>query len=477
MNNRITELQMGINDIILQNKFDVTQGDKNTHFIKISFNEEIDLVGWTLIAYFKTMYPVEVFVDTYSNLTQIMEIAIPTNALLRNGKLQVEFGLKKDDQLITINKFLELNVLKTINGAYLNANLGNNTQNNIAEALGKIQKLVDNANNKIEEYNLNAKNKTDEFNSNATKQGEDYVHAVKTEGDTWVIAVQNEGDIQYKRVNESGSTNIQNLNTEYNNKIKNLDTTITNYIVTNSDKFKGEKGEPGQNGQNAIISNVIASVNNTVGTPNVQVQMGGTENNRTFNFSFENLKGDRGENGLPGTTDYNQLQNKPTLDFYKQNSTIQTNKSDLAIQLKSNNNQAQYEEWTKNNVRKIIFGFESGTNNDKFVFNGYNNTFLELNGFSYLQAKLPYITIGTKLRMSSGDANVFITPENDIAKTLKFYDIGIGNNCYLDLDFGGKSTIMGLKEPTGPQQPTTKKYVDDELNKLLKRIEALEQKK
>lgn len=203
MNNRVTELQMGINDITIQNKFDVTQGDKNTHFIKITFNENVDLDGWNLISYFKTMYPVEIFVDTYSKLTQTMEIAIPTNALARNGKLQTEFALQKDEQLITVNKFLELNVLKTINGTYLNANLGETTKNSIAESLAKIQKLITEADNKITEYNNNAHIKLEEFNNNAIEQGTEYVNAVKTEGDTWVIAIQHEGELQEGNLQQS----------------------------------------------------------------------------------------------------------------------------------------------------------------------------------------------------------------------------------------------------------------------------------
>ena len=68
---------------------------------------------------------------------------------------------------------------------------------------------------------------------------------------------------------------------------------VLNFTIPRGDT--GAQGPAGQNGQNATIQDVTASVDNNTGTPSVDVTMGGTNQNRTFNFAFHNLKGEQGE--------------------------------------------------------------------------------------------------------------------------------------------------------------------------------------
>ena len=66
---------------------------------------------------------------------------------------------------------------------------------------------------------------------------------------------------------------------------------------------KGEQGltgDTGPQGESAIISEVNATIDNNIGIPSVTVDLGGTELNRTFTFSFKNIKGEQGIQGIQG---------------------------------------------------------------------------------------------------------------------------------------------------------------------------------
>lgn len=65
--------------------------------------------------------------------------------------------------------------------------------------------------------------------------------------------------------------------------------------------IQGGKGEPGKDGESAVIESVTASVTPTVGTPTVEVTLGGSALSRTIDLAFDNLKGEPGVDGEPAT--------------------------------------------------------------------------------------------------------------------------------------------------------------------------------
>lgn len=65
---------------------------------------------------------------------------------------------------------------------------------------------------------------------------------------------------------------------------------------------KGDTGEAGATGAAATITGATATIDNTVGTPQVEVTSEGTASARSFNFAFRGIKGEKGEKGNDGTS-------------------------------------------------------------------------------------------------------------------------------------------------------------------------------
>lgn len=81
-------------------------------------------------------------------------------------------------------------------------------------------------------------------------------------------------------------------------------------------KQRVENGEfDGQDGVSAIISDATATIDSNIGTPSVNVTLGGTDLDRTFAFEFHNLKGEKGDTGSPGAVKFIIVQTLPIQDI------------------------------------------------------------------------------------------------------------------------------------------------------------------
>lgn len=82
--------------------------------------------------------------------------------------------------------------------------------------------------------------------------------------------------------------------------ITNKDGASTSATVKNGKQ--GDRGEKGEKGSTPIVS-ATASVSNTTGEPSVKVTKSGTDDEPIFDFVFDNIKGEKGEQGKAFTYD------------------------------------------------------------------------------------------------------------------------------------------------------------------------------
>ena len=172
---REIQVEVSLNGLRVKNNPLFCEGDTNTHFLNINFLEDLELTGYTLQVFYLPPYPSVVpLVDMFENLKSKMLIPIPNKVLLRNGKIKVEFGLSKDEEVITINKTFEFEVKKTLNSTSLTAYPEGELKLTIAQQIEKIKLLLAQSQEKIDEYNKNVEEKTTAFNNNSAKKLEAY---------------------------------------------------------------------------------------------------------------------------------------------------------------------------------------------------------------------------------------------------------------------------------------------------------------
>lgn len=78
----------------------------------------------------------------------------------------------------------------------------------------------------------------------------------------------------------------------------NLKFTLSDGTVIDAGNIVAPQGEQGPKGDTGAQGEVGANV----GTPNVAVTKGGTADNPTFRFTFSNIKGERGQQGVQGNS-------------------------------------------------------------------------------------------------------------------------------------------------------------------------------
>ena len=224
---RTIDIEVSLEGLRVQNKPLFCEGDKNTHFLKINFMNDLDLAGYTLQIYYLPPYPCVIpFVDLFSEVTNNPFIVpIPNKILERNGEIKVEFSLSKENNLITINKTFNFEVVRTINGTSLTAYPEGTLKETIAQQIEKIKKLLAESQNKIDEYNNNTVEKTNKFDENAqTKTNEfndNFEEKLKTYNDNSEekLSTYNKNDIlKTTEFNNNADKKLEDFNTKADEK-------------------------------------------------------------------------------------------------------------------------------------------------------------------------------------------------------------------------------------------------------------------
>ena len=70
---------------------------------------------------------------------------------------------------------------------------------------------------------------------------------------------------------------------------------------------KGDNGTNGADGTPAGFGEIVATVDNSTGTPNVTVTTSGTNEAKNFTFTFTGLKGEKGDSGSGGIADVESI--------------------------------------------------------------------------------------------------------------------------------------------------------------------------
>ncbi|WP_177161201.1 BppU family phage baseplate upper protein [uncultured Fusobacterium sp.] len=219
---RTIDIEVSLNGLQVQNNPLFCEGDKNTHFLKINFMNDLDLAGYTLQIYYLPPYPCVIpFVDLFSEVTNNPFIVpIPNKILERNGEVKVEFSLSKENNLITINKTFNFEVVRTINGTSLTAYPEGTLKETIAQQIEKIKKLLAESQNKIDEYNNNAVEKINKFDENAQTKTNEF----NSNFEEKLKAYNDNSDEKLKTYNDNDTLKTKNYNNNADKKLEDFNT-------------------------------------------------------------------------------------------------------------------------------------------------------------------------------------------------------------------------------------------------------------
>ena len=367
---RIFEIRINLTKgISYGNEIVFTQGDNQTHYLKIIFEDKFDFNGKSMKINFIKPNRTSVF-SMVTELKSENEIIVPNNALTMIGDILIEIVLIDGERILTVNSLGKFIVTQTVAGAELVMIPGDTLISDINDLILQLNEFMRHSKEELDQYtsdkkleldnhkeikkqelNTHTNSKKEEINDYTTGKEKEIDHFTegekveltshtdikKTELTTYTTSKKGELDTYNTDKKQELNTHTSSKKEEINNHVtaKELEidqllegekveltshtnikkTELDKYIVDNRATLKGDKGEKGDKGDTGP-----AGLQGEQGAQGIKGEKGDKGDTGPAGLQGEQgaqgikgEKGDKGDTGPAGTTTWTGITGKPTV--------------------------------------------------------------------------------------------------------------------------------------------------------------------
>lgn len=160
---RVFSIKVNINKgVTYEEEMIFTQGDNQTHYLKIIFEDEINFSGKTMKINFIRPNKTSVF-TMITNIGKINEVLVPNNALNIIGDVLIEIVLLEGEKILTVNKLARFVVTETTAGSNLEMIPGNELISEMNNLIVELNRLLTESKKEINDLTDNKKEEINEY--------------------------------------------------------------------------------------------------------------------------------------------------------------------------------------------------------------------------------------------------------------------------------------------------------------------------
>ncbi|WP_462424437.1 hypothetical protein [Fusobacterium ulcerans] len=235
---RIFEIRVNLTKgISYGNEIVFTQGDNQTHYLKIIFEDKFDFNGKSMKINFIKPNRTSVF-SMVTELKSENEIIVPNNALTMIGDILIEIVLIDGERILTVNSLGKFIVTQTVAGAELVMIPGDTLISDINDLILQLNEFMRHSKEELDQYTSDKKLELDNHKETKKQELNTHTSSKKEEINNHVTTKELEIDqlVEGEKVELNSHTNIKK-------------TELDKYIVDNRAALKGEKGDKGEKGE------------------------------------------------------------------------------------------------------------------------------------------------------------------------------------------------------------------------------------